>query len=464
MSEHEDFRDHIATVDDEGKRIWLYPKKPSGRFYKYRTWVSYLLLAILFGMPFIKVNGHPFMLFDIINRKFIIFGIPFWPQDSEIFAVGILIIIVFIILFTAVFGRLWCGWACPQTIFMEMVFRKIEYWIEGDAPQQRKLDQMPWTTEKILKKGAKHIIFFAISFIIGNAFLAYFIGIDALMNIVTAPPTEHLAGFLIMLVFSLVFYWIYAYFREQVCTLVCPYGRLQSVLLDKNSIVVSYDFVRGEPRSKKGQSKDAAGDCVDCEQCVKVCPTGIDIRNGTQLECINCTACMDACDAVMDKVKRPKGLIRYASYNSIKEGTAKLLNGRTIGYSLVLLLLIVIFSIFMAMRTPTETTILRAAGSLPQTMQDGSIRNLFTIKTINKTFDEKDISVRLVFPKGKTKLVAGKSIHINPASYGQSAIFVDIKPENLTGIRTQIEFEILDQNGKVLETVKTNFLSTGAPG
>ena len=261
-------------------------------------------------MPFIKVNGHQFMLFDFLNRNFILFGIPFGPHDLYLFVIAMIAIIVFVILFTAVFGRVFCGWACPQTIFMEMVFRKIEYWLEGDWLQQKQLSAAPWDSKKTIKKTAKYVIFFAISFFISNIFLSYLIGMDKLIKIITDPPSEHVEGLISILAFSGVFYWVFSYFREQACTIVCPYGRLQGVLLDRDSVVIAYDNVRGEPRGKIRKSEDQSilGDCIDCHLCVDVCPTGIDIRNGIQLECVNCTACIDACDGVMDKVKRPQGI------------------------------------------------------------------------------------------------------------------------------------------------------------
>ncbi|HEY6906901.1 MAG TPA: cytochrome c oxidase accessory protein CcoG, partial [Ignavibacteriaceae bacterium] len=317
---NDSFRDQLATVNKEGKRNWIYPKKPSGRFYNARTLVSFILLAVLVGMPFIKVNGHQFMLFDFLNRNFILFGIPFGPHDFHLFVIAMIAIIVFIILFTAVFGRVFCGWACPQTIFMEMVFRKIEYWLEGDWLQQKRLANSPWDSNKTIRKTAKHIIFFAISFFISNIFLSYLIGMDNLIQIIKDPPAEHVQGLISIILFSGVFYWVFSYFREQACTIVCPYGRLQGVLLDRDSIVIAYDNVRGEPRGKikKGADQSHLGDCIDCRLCVDVCPTGIDIRDGIQLECVNCTACIDACDEVMDKVSRPRGLIRFASLNSIE--------------------------------------------------------------------------------------------------------------------------------------------------
>jgi cytochrome c oxidase accessory protein FixG len=252
----EEYRDKVSTIDEEGKRIWVYPKKPKGPYTRAREILAVFLLAFLFGAPFIKINDQPLLLFDILNRKFVILGLVFWPQDFYLFVLATLSLIVFIVLFTVILGRLWCGWACPQTIFMEMVFRKIEYWIEGDARKQIALSKAPWGGSKIFKKTLKHTIFYTISFIIGNTFLAYIIGIDALLKIISDPPSEHVAGLAAMIVFSTVFYGVFAFFREQVCTMVCPYGRLQGVLLDPNSIVVAYDFKRGEPKGRYSRDQE----------------------------------------------------------------------------------------------------------------------------------------------------------------------------------------------------------------
>jgi cytochrome c oxidase accessory protein FixG len=282
----ESFRDSIATITKEGKRNWIYAQKPKGKFYNARSILSIFYLAVFFSLPFIRVHGNPFFLFNVLERKFIFFGVIFWPQDFFIFGIGMLTFILFVVLFTVVYGRVFCGWACPQTIFMEMVFRKIEYWIEGDANHQRTLNKAPYTSQKIIKKGFKHIVFFAIAFIIANTFLAYIIGTDELFEMMREPLAEHVGGFISLLVFTGAFYGVYAFFREQVCLIVCPYGRLQGVMLDKNSILVAYDYLRGEPRAKfKKNEERTKGDCIDCHQCVNVCPTGIDIRHGTQLEC-----------------------------------------------------------------------------------------------------------------------------------------------------------------------------------
>ncbi|MGB0897554.1 MAG: cytochrome c oxidase accessory protein CcoG, partial [Flavobacteriaceae bacterium] len=292
---------------EEGKRAWIFPKKPSGKFYDYRKYVSYFLLAFLFAAPFIKINGNQFLMFNVLERRFNIFGFPFWPQDFHLFVISMLIGVIFITLFTVGFGRIFCGWICPQTIFMEMVFRKIEYAIEGDRGAQIRLDKQKWTTEKIRKRLLKWTIFYAISFLIANVFLAYFIGGDVLINYIVNEPLSHLGTLALLLIFTTVFFFVFSWFREQVCIIACPYGRLQGVLLDNKTINIAYDYVRGErtegrSKFKKNEDRNALGkgDCIDCNQCVQVCPTGIDIRNGTQLECVNCTACIDACDFMME--------------------------------------------------------------------------------------------------------------------------------------------------------------------
>ncbi len=331
------FRDKVATVDQKGKRIWMFPHKPVGKYYNARTLVSLVYLAVFFGLPFARYNGHPIFLINVLERRFILFGQIFWPQDFFIFALGMIVFILFIALFTVVFGRVFCGWVCPQTIFMEMVFRKIEYWIEGSGVDQKILAQAPWDTNKALRKIFKWIIFWATSFIICNTFLAYIIGIDELGTLITGPLAKNIGALLGMVVFTTVFFFVYLWLREQVCTVICPYGRMQGVLLDKDSIIVTYDYKRGEDRGKFHKNEQRTiGDCIDCAQCVKVCPTGIDIRNGTQLECINCTACMDACDKMMSAVGLPEGLIRYASENSIAEKKKWKFTWRMKAYSIVM--------------------------------------------------------------------------------------------------------------------------------
>ncbi len=452
-----EYRDRIASIDDSGKRVWIFPRKPKGRFYDARTWFSYFLLAIMFAGPFITINGRPLLLLNILERKFIIFGMAFWPQDSYIFVLATLTFIVGIILFTVIFGRLFCGWACPQTIFLEMVFRKIEYLIDGNANSQRKLSEQAWNSEKIFKRGLKHTIYFALSFLIGNTFLAYIIGKDELFKIISEPVSEHMTGFSIMLIFSFLFYYVFAFFREQACTQVCPYGRFQSVLLDDKSIVVAYDFVRGEERGNpKKQSNETLGDCIDCNQCVEVCPTGIDIRNGTQLECVNCTACIDACDTVMDKVNKPRGLIRYASFDGIKTGEKLSINFRNMGYTAMLTLLTLFFFFLLFTRTDVETTILRSYGTLYQEVGDNHFTNLYTVRVLNKTFDKMPIRLELIEPTGDLTMVGG-DLAIKEQDKTEGAFFINLDGKHLKGTETKVKVAVYTGD-RLLETVKTSFM------
>lgn len=398
------------------------------------------------------------MLLNVIERKFVLFGVAFFPQDFFLFVLAMLTFIVFIALFTALFGRLWCGWTCPQTVFMEMVFRRIEYFIEGDYMQQKALDKRAWDTEKILRKTTKHFTFFIISFIISNTFLAYIIGIDEWQKMVSDDPSNHTAGLISMLLFTGVFYGVYAHFREQVCIVVCPYGRLQGVLLDPNSVVIGYDYKRGEPRGKlmKG-AEHTTGDCIDCHQCVHVCPTGIDIRHGTQLECINCTACIDACNDIMDKVNKPRGLIRYTSENAISKGIKFKVTPRIIGYSVVLFILFTTLATLLSTRSNIETTVLRTPGLLYQKPDSLHISNLFNIQLVNKTFDDMPVEVRLVEPKGAIKWIGNRIDKIEKDYVSQGVFFIVIPRSEITKTKTLVKIEVYS-NGKLIDDTETSFL------
>ncbi len=452
------FRDHLATVTAGGKRKWIFPKKPSGRFYNARIIFSIFLILFLVIVPFIKVNDHPVLLFDFVNRNFILFSIPFGPHDFHLFALAIIALAVFIILFTVIFGRVFCGWACPQTVFMEMIFRKIEYFIEGDFKDQMKLKQAPWTANKIFKKTIKHVIFFAIAFFISNIFLSYIIGMDELKKIVTAPPSKHFAGFISMLVFSGVFYWIFSYFREQVCTLVCPYGRLQGVLLDQDSIVIAYDNVRGEPRGKlkRNAPKNNLGDCIDCNLCVDVCPTGIDIRNGIQLECVNCTACIDACDNVMDKIDRPRGLIRYDSLRGIEKKEKFRFTPRMAGYSTILVLILSVLSYLLITRSDFSINILRTPGLLFQEQPNDKFSNIYDLNIINKTFNPAPIQLKLKDIDGELKLL-GDEINLKPQEKRDSKFLLILPKSSISKMNTPITISIYS-NDKLLKEIRTSFL------
>lgn len=456
----EEFRNTMGTVDEQGKRIWVYPKKPAGRFHRARIVVTVVLLTIFFVGPFINIGGQPLLLLNVFERRFVVFGQAFWPQDFFLLALTLITLFVFIILFTVVFGRVWCGWACPQTLFMEMVFRKIEYWIEGDANEQRKLNQAPWKGEKVFKKASKQLIFIIISVIISHTAMAYLIGMEQVKDIVSRPPAENMAGFIGLVAFTGIFYGVFAWFREQACIAVCPYGRLQGVLLGKDSIVVAYDWLRGEPRGKlkKNVVDETKGDCIDCKLCVHVCPTGIDIRHGTQLECVNCTACIDACDDVMVKIGKPEGLIRYASFTSISEGVQKLIQPRVIGYSFVLLALITFLSFMVATRSDIETTILKVPGTLYQRGEDGTISNLYNVEFVNKTFEDIALELKIESPPDAVLSRVGDQQAIVPAGEMLKGVyFVRIPADKIREAKTVFMVGVY-RDGKPIERVKVKFI------
>ncbi|PPK87601.1 cytochrome c oxidase accessory protein FixG [Neolewinella xylanilytica] len=488
----DDFRNHIATVDEAGKRLWVFPKQPEGRFYQRRTLLSYLLLAILFGLPWIRVGGEPVFLFNVLERRFILFGLHFTPQDFHLFALLMVTAMVFIVLFTVVFGRLFCGWVCPQTTFMEMVFRKIEYWIEGDANAQKRLAKAPWTPDKVRKKALKHGLFLLVSALIAHTFLAYIIGTDGLLEIVQQSPLEAPGGFLAIVAFIGIFYAVFSYMREQVCIAVCPYGRLQGVLLDDDSVNVIYDYERGEPRGKidRGQPKRTSctscascrennsactdrilqrmednltgiappppkGDCIDCGLCVQVCPTGIDIRNGIQMECINCTACIDACDAVMDKVDRPRGLIRYDSERGVREGKRRIWTPRAMAYSALLLALVALNVWLLSSRDGVDVILLRAPGSLYHTEADTAVSNLYTYQVVNKTGLELPLTFVADGGRAEVRTVGGTPA-VPPGEIVEGALFL-VVPADGNGYPDEIVVSVRS-GGEELKRITTSFL------
>ena len=466
-----DFRDTLPTADASGGRRWLYPRETTGRFTRWRTVVAVVLLIVLFAGPFVWIDGHPLFLFNVLERRFIFFGVPFWPQDFYLVAFGLIAFIVFVALFTVVYGRVWCGWACPQTIFMEMVFRKIEGWIEGDYNARKRLDASPWTTEKVVKKGLKHGVFFLISFAISNTFLAYIIGRDQWLTLITDDPAQHLAGLSAIVVFTGVFYLVFAWLREIVCTTICPYGRLQGVLLDKNSLIVAYDYIRGEPRGKKHRAEGDGpgiytdpispgpkpkGDCIDCKLCVQVCPMGIDIRNGTQLECINCTLCIDVCDSVMDKIELPQGLIRMDSQANIEQGKPFRFTARILAYSGVLLILLGIIGFLLVSRPVVDVTVLRAPGQLFQLETGGRVSNLYLVEVVNKTYRTLPVQFRLSRTDAKLRFVQPLS-SVPAGELTKGMFFIDLPEKTIRQNSTPLHIDVL-AGSEVVDQIETTFL------
>lgn len=458
VQEERNFRDKVATIGDDGKRIWVYPQKPKGKLYNARTWLSLVYLFVFFALPFVKVDGHPFMMINVLKRKFILFGQIFWPQDFFIFGLGLVVFIVFVALFTVVFGRVFCGWACPQTIFMELVFRKVEYWIEGDAVHQKKLDKAPWDTDKIIKRGGKWILFWGISFIISNAFLAYIIGIDELRNIIRGPFSEHIGGFGIQLLFTTIFFFVFLRLREQVCTTICPYGRMQGVLLDRDSIIVAYDHERGEKRGKFNKKEERTiGDCIDCDQCVKVCPTGIDIRNGTQLECVNCTACIDVCNHMMKAVGLPQGLIRYASENNITQKKKFRFTARMKAYTVVMCLLLGLEGYLLMSRTDVGISILKTPGQLFQKQPNNQLSNLYNYRLLNKTFKDKKLEFKPENFKGTIKIVGDEQLIVPKEASASGSMFIYIDEKDIVKRKTPLTIAVYE-DGQKIKSVSTSFL------
>ncbi len=476
------FRDSVATISNEGTRNFINPKKPKGRLYNLRTRFSIFYLIVFFSLPFIKIHGEPLLMLNVLDRKFIIFGMVFWPQDFFIFGIAMLTFVVFIILFTVVFGRIFCGWACPQTIFMEMVFRKIEYWIDGDSAKQKQLKAMPWNAEKTRKRALKFIIFFVLSFIIANFFLAYLISMDQLLGYLR-DPAAHVGTLISLLVFTSVFFFVYWWFREQACLVVCPYGRLQGVLLDKNSIVVAYDHKRGEPRGKLKKKEDhdckcvdckddgacksisqkmeaivpQQGDCIDCFACVRVCPTGIDIRNGTQLECVNCTACIDACDAIMVSVKKPVGLVRYASENSIVNGVNLRFTPRIKAYTSVLALLMSLLVFLLVSRTDLDARLMRTAGMTYTSLPDGRISNLYNLKLANKTHEDIPYTLKLENIPGEIEVIGNSNLIVKKEDYSHLQFFIKLKRNEIKGWKTDLKIGMYENNKKI-KTIEASFI------
>ncbi|MBK7764514.1 MAG: cytochrome c oxidase accessory protein CcoG [Bacteroidetes bacterium] len=454
------FRDSLSMLEADGSRKWIFAKKPKGPLYNKRIIASVIYLIIFFGLPWLQYHNEPLFMLNVVTRKFIIFGLHFGVQDLIVFGLAMLSFVVFVVLFTVVFGRLFCGWACPQTIFMEMVFRRIEYWIEGDAQQQRNLSKSKWNSNKIFKRSLKYLIFFLVSFAIANTFLAYIIGLPELKKIITEPISEHLLGLVILIVFTGVFFSVYAFLREQICIVACPYGRLQGVMLDKKTIVVAYDYKRGEPRGKLQKSSDgnAHGDCIDCYACVAVCPTGIDIRNGTQLECINCTACIDACNDIMHKVHKPLGLIRYASEDNIVTKRKTRITPRIVAYSAVLLILLGVLSFTFLSHSVIDASILRTPGQFYQEHDDNTISNLYNFKVANKRGTPMHIHFVLNHHEGKIQVIGKKEIIVPPGDEQQGQLFIFMPNGTIHKKNEKVKVDIYDST-ELVQTISTTFMA-----
>lgn len=377
----------LSTVDAQGRRLWVYPADVAGKYRSRRNWMSGALLVFFIALPWFRVDGHQALLLDVWNGRFSIFGIRFWSHDAPMLLFVLGGAAVLLALVTVIWGRVWCGWACPQTVFVDSVFRKVERWIEGDSVTRRRLDAAPVSLDRVIKKAFKWSLFTLISVILSHSFLAYFIGTEALAQMMAQPPSRSLGSFLAMAAISAAVLFDFGWLREQFCTLICPYGRFQSVAMDDRSLAVAYDVARGEPRRGASSVSDVTGDCIDCRRCVQVCPTGIDIRNGLQLECVACTACADACDAVMSKLGKPQGLIRYtAGWGRGKGGYSK-----PIAYSVVFALFAAALVWTISQREPVQLTLIRSIGApyeeVVRPELEKEVVNHFRLDLLNQSFE-----------------------------------------------------------------------------
>lgn len=448
------FRDRPSTFGKDGKRVWLFPRMPKGKLYNIRRLIAWALLIFFYLAPFLKIKGEPLIFLNFPDRQFLLFGNTFYPQDFHLLVLAIIALIVFIVLFTVIYGRIFCGWVCPQTVFMEFLYRPIEYLIDGDADQQKRMSEQEPDVIKILKRILKHGIYLCISFFTILTFVAYVAGMEKLQAIMNAWPAERFGLLMVVLAFTGAHYFVFAWFREQVCTVVCPYGRLQGVMLDVNSIVVAYDYRRGEPRGKG--ERGMRGDCINCYNCVAVCPTGIDIRNGTQLECINCTACIDACNAVMKKVRKPSGLIRFASEKSISEGQKVKFNARVIAYSVVLVGLLTLIAYLFSVRGSVETTIIRAPGTMFQEYGTDKYSNIYNLQMVNKTNSEVNIGLKLLSPEGEI-LLMGDSLILSKGEVAQRNLLIVLKKNDIKSSNSHLEIGIFE-NGRQIDRLSSSFV------
>jgi cytochrome c oxidase accessory protein FixG len=461
----EGFRENLGTMEQSGARKHIFPKKAKGKFAQYRSLSAYVLLAIFFILPFLKINGNPVLKLDFPNREFFIMGAAFYPQDFFVLALGMILGLVGITVFTYIYGRIFCGWICPQTIFMEHLFRKIEYWIDGDRNSQIRLKNQAWNAEKIFKRVLKQSIFIFFSLLCSHLMYAYIVGYERVLQIMAEGPFENYDNFMVMIVFTTAFFFVFAWFREQVCTLVCPYGRLQGVLIDRETINVMYDHKRGEAtqgRASWQKNEDRAasgkGDCIDCKQCVVVCPTGIDIRDGQQLECINCTACIDACDDVMTKVGLPKGLIRYASERNIEEQKSFSFTPRMKIITFIMFALTVAFAVLMFNRSSMDVKLIKPAGST-FFIHDGKIDNVYNYSLLNKGNQAIKVYIKVVDPLyGQVDYMGNKSpILLKKNQLNKGSIKVSFPAKRIKNSKQNITFIICDTEGKKIESFKTNF-------
>ncbi len=448
----------LSTLNEDGSRHWIRPKLSRGRFLRRRRIVGYALIALFVALPLIQINGRPAVLIDLMTREVSLFGTVFRPSDGMLLMLLGLSIVTTVFLVTALFGRVWCGWGCPQTVYLELVFRPIERLLEGTPAQQAKLPRFHW------RRIVKLAMFAVLAFVLANVFLAYFVGVARLRHWVFGSPSDHVAGFTVVVGVAALMLFDFAWFREQACIVACPYGRLQSVLLDRQSLIVGYDERRGEPRGKPKKKLPVVGelgDCVDCNACVATCPTGIDIRNGLQMECIGCAQCIDACDAVMDKLKRPRGLIGYTSQDILAGKPKKVLRIRTIVYPALLVVAATLLALSVRHKADTEVWVERIQGPAFVELPDGKVSSQALLKLENETDTPHHYQISIAKPVGLILRSPG-NWDVAPRKSVTVGILIDLPREMFVDGKRDVYLKVVETGG-FHRVVKVTLLGPSGP-
>ncbi|MCG3172613.1 MAG: hypothetical protein GMKNLPBB_00767 [Myxococcota bacterium] len=427
----------LPTLNEDGSRRWLDPKPSKGKFWKRRVAAAWILIGVFTLLPWINIHGKPAVLLDIAGRHFTLFGMTFLPTDTVLLMLLMVSILLSVVLATALAGRVWCGWACPQTVYMEFLYRPIERLIEGRDYGKKTVPG--W--KKVLKAG----VFLVFSAHLANTFLSYFVGVEAMKQWTMQPPLEHPTPFLVFSAVTGLMMLDFGYFREQVCMVACPYGRFQSVLLDRKSLIVGYDYRRGEPRGKPAKpGEPPRGDCIDCGACVRTCPTGIDIRDGLQMECIHCTQCMDACDEIMDNTGKPRGLIRYSSQDELAGRPRKFLRWRVVFYPAILIAALGALLYNLSLSRDADVTVLRGI-NIPFTInQNGEVMNHVRVRIHNRTDQRASYAIELAdFPEGRL-VIPVNPLPVDADKIVESPVFVLAPKAAIPGGERQVQVRVSD--------------------
>ena len=451
----------LPTLNEDGTRRWLRPKPSHGKFWHRRRGVAYALMVIFFIIPYLRLSGKPLVLLDLPRRQFTLFGTTFLPTETLLLMLLLLSLVISVFLITALAGRAWCGWSCPQTVYMEFLFRPIERFFEGGRSGSMQMDRGHARGQLNPRRMAKYAVYFVLSLFLAHTFLAYLVGIDQLIVWVRRSPFEHPTSFFIMGATTIAIMGDFTWFREQTCLVACPYGRWQSALLDRQSLIVAYDRHRGEPRAHVKNRPTNAGDCIDCGACVATCPTGIDIRDGLQMECIHCTQCADACDAIMTKVGKPIGLIRYSSQAALEGAPVKRLRPRVVLYPAALAITFGGFLVALAARKPAELTLLRGTGAPYVIEPDGRVANQLRVKIANRgdatrryamTVDGVDMGA-VIAPQNPLPVAPGKTetmdvfVMLPAAAFSHGEHRVTIRVDDGSGYRDSAQYRLVGPEG-----------------